>query len=595
MFKYKFNQKDALAKWGPSIEKVTGLSSNINEAKLETIATMCQLTENLDVQKNVIGRAGHNMQIVESYGSSVPQDLGNGMGAVQFPDNPNGNIGQGMAPNYKKGSDFAAAKLGIMMHTAAHTVALDLVPVIPIDMPNVIYGFLDIVYAGGRVDSVENTPDYIEIFGGKIGTTDFDLTVFTKSGFIFLTGEDGGNVKAGLAIQGRYIGTSRINSRPIIKVEKIGTIDAAGAFTVATTNSVADVLAGHTAHMLVAGTDATTATVATKALLTGAASATLVSALNNHIPGAVVADGVSETADSREVAELGHTKKLGARFYTKSVSPKDITIEGEATRHQVRDLGAYGIDVYAQLFKAAQNELTQFINKDIATSLFRLGVTNAAKLRVAQNVDLNMFLANGSTASKDLANFKFLNSASGEFKDIQGVDQSALFTAVKNNETNSSAENKATRDRRIQSRLMASSSIIGNVSRNGIGDFAIVNEQMKSVIRDGVMRPDSMPNTIKASTKSLYFVGRLNDLDIYCDPNMKWDDTRVLVGRKGENDDSGLKFMPYDLVSSVDTIAEGTMSFKFLVSSSYALLPAGFAPEVNYLTIAFDTDFGSFV
>jgi len=45
-----------------------------------------------------------------------------------------------------------------------------------------------------------------------------------------------------------------------------------------------------------------------------------------------------------------------------------------------------------------------------------------------------------------------------------------------------------------------------------------------------------------------------------------------------------LKFMPYLMAESIQTIAEGTMSPKIAVKSRYALVEAGFHPETQYFT-----------
>jgi hypothetical protein len=63
---------------------------------------------------------------------------------------------------------------------------------------------------------------------------------------------------------------------------------------------------------------------------------------------------------------------------------------------------------------------------------------------------------------------------------------------------------------------------------------------------------------------------------------MAFNDTRVLVGRKGGDDEPGLKFMPYMMAESIQTISEGTMSPKIAVKSRYALVEAGHLPETMY-------------
>ena len=73
-------------------------------------------------------------------------------------------------------------------------------------------------------------------------------------------------------------------------------------------------------------------------------------------------------------------------------------------------------------------------------------------------------------------------------------------------------------------------------------------------------------------------------MTVYVDPMMKYDDTRVLVGRKGEKDEPGLNFCPYIMAESVRMIAEGTAAPKVVIKSRYALVETGFWPETQYLT-----------
>ncbi len=580
----KFNPTNALGKFGKQITESTGVKDS---GKLQMIANICAITESLAGEQARSGIQFMN----ESYGATTPAQMPN-MGGFRNPSDPTGAVGQTLDGNYKTGSDFSTAKLGIAMNVAAQTVALDLVATIPIDMPLVNYGFMDIVYAGGQIGSAQNKISYVAIDGGTIGET-LDYSKLIKGQPIFLAASTGfGFLADGLALRGVYMGKSRVNAKVIIKVLEVGALTAAtGAFVADTTSSVADVITTHAQHSLITGV-ASTATIAEALHIGAKAVASEVSALDNHIQAASTVDQVTAEPDTREVAEQGTTSRIGMRFFTKQVVPREYAIEGEATRHMITDLGAYGIDVYAELFKAAQNELTQSINKNIAQTLFRLGVTSASSLKVSKGADLNLYIANSISANKALSAFKFMSSETGEFKDILGNDKTAVFGAIPNSETNSSAENQLTRVRKIQSKLLASQSLISNISRRGKGDFAIVNPQIEAALIDSVTVPTTHANTINSGTQSLYYLGKLVGLDIYVDPNMDWNDTRVLIGRKGNANDSGLKFMPYDLVSTVSTVPEGTMGLKFLVASRYALLPAGFHPEVNYLTIALESDFG---
>ena len=95
-----------------------------------------------------------------------------------------------------------------------------------------------------------------------------------------------------------------------------------------------------------------------------------------------------------------------------------------------------------------------------------------------------------------------------------------------------------------------------------------------------------MANTVNQNNGSLYPVGTVAGMTVYVDPNMGYQDTRVLIGRKGADEEPGLKFMPYLMAESIQTIAEGTMAPKIAVKSRYALVEAGHHPQTQYITIA---------
>src|SRR5690606_7345721 len=132
-----------------------------------------------------------------------------------------------------------------------------------------------------------------------------------------------------------------------------------------------------------------------------------------------------------------------------------IEVLATITKTQLKDLSVYGVDGLGQINRAAQNELTQTINKDILKNIFRLGVTSAVQLKQAQGLNLNLFINSSAGGTKNLADFGL-----AEFKDIMGVDRSGEFTSIPNAEINSAAENMSTRQRRLASRILAAANMI---------------------------------------------------------------------------------------------------------------------------------------
>ena len=236
--------------------------------------------------------------------------------------------------------------------------------------------------------------------------------------------------------------------------------------------------------------------------------------------------------------------------------------------------------------QAMQNELTQHINQRILESVFRLGVQNAVQQKAYQGVDLNLYM--GTADSKALSTFGVK-----EYADASGVDHLASWGNVKNSLMNTSAENVSTVQRRISSRVLAAANLIYQTSRRGRGTFIVTNAAIASALQDVsgyVVAP--MANTLSQTSDSLYHAGTLGGLQVYVDPYMNWDDTRICVGRKGGPKEPGLVFMPYILADQVSIVAEGTMAQKMLVNSRFAIVPVGYFPEASYYTFCVSSDSG---
>jgi hypothetical protein len=235
--------------------------------------------------------------------------------------------------------------------------------------------------------------------------------------------------------------------------------------------------------------------------------------------------------------------------------------------------------------EALQNEITQTINRRILDHVFQLGVTNALQQRSYQGLDLNLQMG---TSDIEMA-----NTPIKEYVDIYGVDHKATWGTIKNADVISSAENLHTRQRRISSRILAAANFIQVSGRRGRATWAITNAKIATALQDVssyVVAP-MVNNLAQDGSQNLYLGGRLAGLNIYVDPYMDWDDTRICVGRKGNGNEPGAIFMPYILADTVSITAEGTMAPKMLVNSRYTIADAGFYPESQYYTFCVNSDF----
>jgi hypothetical protein len=291
---------------------------------------------------------------------------------------------------------------------------------------------------------------------------------------------------------------------------------------------------------------------------------------------------------SRAENETGVGNTIGARMFTKLVQMGAYEVTGTVTRQQLQDMPLYGVDVIGKVLEQMQNEISQAINNRILDRVFRLGVDNADFQYHYQGVDLNLYINSAQdTEGKKLNQF----TAYHKYLGMDGAPKYIGAHTVPNAIQNTAAENVTTHQRRIMSRVLAAANLIANVSRRGRGQWVVTNTQILSALQDAstfVVAP--MVNTLSQDgSQSLYFAGSIAGLNLYVDPYMTWDDTRVCVGRKSNGNDPGVIFMPYILADTVQTVAEGTMAPKLLVNSRFAIVDAGFHPEQSYYTFMVET------
>jgi len=314
------NEAEIRETWSPIIEAATGIN---DASKLAWMSEYC-----------------HNHKLYEDATAHMSLDPTmnlRGMGVVSFPS------GFGSNPTSLGSGDKAPTLLPLAMQVAAQTIALDLVPVIPMAGPMGLLSYLDFVYEGGRLDNGV-APTYVKAAG--------------VTGDIAASAGDNGAYE--------YAGKSRIDGKSIYKV---GTIDAAND-TVAADLEAAGATAG---------------------------SVELVKALEDHLPGFTAKD--SENAYTREEGERTNEKLMGLSLFSKAVEAKTIQVAAAVTREQVQDLKQFGVDAVAQVEAVLVNELTQTINDLIINNIATLGVSNISKATAAGEISATSLNVNLYAAS----------------------------------------------------------------------------------------------------------------------------------------------------------------------------------------------------
>ena len=491
--------------------------------------------------------------------------------------NPTGSF-WGQTPG---SGDIPVSTLPMALNIALLTIGLELVPVIPSKGPWAMLTYMDFPYAGGKLGRVnetsfdgkgegnENKPIYIKIKG---------LTLPQIAG-IREKMEDG-TVAADAEVvvgefKGKFIALGRMDACPLVKVVESGSKSIREAFDAATTVKIGS----HTITLAVAGEGKAAQKVEADFVQT---SVDLVDGFANFFDG-------SKNPMTRAQNETGTGNVIGLRLFSKWIQMGSYEVTGTVSRQQLQDLPLYGVDAVSKVMEALQNEITQHINQRILERVFALGVTNAVQQKARQGVDLNLWMGKSGDVP-----FATAYAGIPHFTDIYGHDHKATWGNVKNAEVNTSAENLATRQRRIMSKVLAAANLIQLVGRRGRPTWIVTNGQIATALQDvsGYVVTPMLNTMSQANTQNLYHAGTIAGLQVYVDPYMDWNDTRICIGRKGDGNSPGVIFMPYILADTVSITAEGTMAPKMLVNSRYTIAEAGFYPELQYLTIAVGSEFG---
>jgi len=553
------NEQEIYDTWTPIIESKAGIT---DEGKKGWLSKYC-----------------HYHSLNESAGAYNSLGVVNGMGMVAppaFPGNANftGTANQGFynASNQGSGDKFPSL-LPLAIQVAAKTVGFDIVPVIPMSGPTGILSYLDYVYAGGKTngatsassgDSLAKAPSMIKfpVYQGSSA----GITGATAGSFVVGTSY---TVTSGGVLTLLFVGLSRIDGFPIFEITNI-----TDGYNVAGIISGSSVQVGSTG--LYTGTSSSS----------NGYTAQLVKALEDHIQGFSGA-GFNDTDNwqgpyvdgtktynpmLRNVGESTYYNSMGLSTFTKFIEAETFQVAASVTTEQIQDLNKqFGIDVISMIENALVNEVSQAINKHILARAFALGWSNHQQFLAVESQNLNLNLVISGLAGTTSA---YVNK----------IDQQQTMV-IPAGPSSGGYENLSTLQRRLFSRILAAANVVANRGRRGPANFIVTNAAVASALQDisqFTFAPFS--NTLTQNNGTLYPVGSLAGMTVYVDQNMNYNDTRVLVGRKGGDDEPGLKFMPYMMAESIQTISEGTMSPKIAVKSRYALVEAGFLPETMYLT-----------
>jgi hypothetical protein len=443
--------------------------------------------------------------------------------------------------------------LPVAIQVAAKTVGFDLVGVVPMDSPVGFLPYLDYVYQGG------NTDTQYEPFLVKLSSA---LNAGISVGQ-YIQGDTG---NAAAAFKFQFVGKSRIDGLPILKVIQGGVTDSSST-TVADAVAALDDVTFNGTRSDSSNAQSTGTTELPWEGFGGAAGMTvsLVSALENHITGFTSVSDTDYAATSfqgpflnssenlemegmsRATAESSKFRQMGLRMFTKFIEAKGDQVSISATVEQIQDLNrVWNFDVMSMLENVAVNELAQSINKKLTDRVLSLGQTHATA--------------------------------------VNSVEGSGITTL--NLTVGTGFENISTLQRRVVTKILEMANLIYHRGRFGAGTYIVTNGRVASALAD-VAGYTFAPfnNDLPSGAGQLYPAGKVHGLTVYVDPNLKFSDNRIHIGRKGADEEPGVKFLPYIMAESLQTIAEGTFSPKIGMKSRYAITEAGWHPETQYITM----------
>jgi hypothetical protein len=505
-----------------------------------------------------------------------------GMGAISNPV-VSANPGQtlGLAGTSIGSGDVGQNLLPVAMKIAAQTIGLDLVAVKPTPGPKIDLLYIDFQYDDTTSDErpqvfIYDATNISDIQAAiNLGLTTSTISVTTgglSGGKLFLPINS--SVQAAAPFSGaaylatdanitskegvvEFLGFSRIDGLPMFRAYRQA--NTAGQFRT---------FAFDAALNTFPATGAMTTALAKVAGVTASASkVTLVSALEDHIPGfSANWAGVKTTGDypmTREADDASYSGVIGPKISSKTIQVGTIEVSSALRRTEIEDIKANtGMDIVQKMESILVNELSQTISKQIVAKIFEMGDQN--RLSAPKKTGTSYAVGYDSLFDLD-TNYAAGNSAIG-------------------GETTHAVQ------RKLITRIAHASNYIATEGRVGPAQYLITNGGLAAALQDIAGYTINPVKSKLNGQGQLYPVGSIGDIAIYVDPYMRYNDNRIVIGRKNNPDQPGIIFVPYLMAQSISVISEATFAPRMLLRSRYAVAEVGWFPQKQFMTIKVKDD-----
>ena len=547
----------ATKKWAPVLENM-GVTGDRVEWMAE-YAEFHSINENAYVNAaNVAGMGGVSSAQPGLYAGTTTTAV-NGLAGV--PLTGSGDVGQNLLP--------------VAMKIAAQTIGLDLVAVKPTPGPKIDLLYVDFVY--DDVDMLSN--ERPQVF--KLLTTTASSQLTTAVGAAGGTLTTGGIQGARVWVKGftastsylvntssfnesidskeavlEFLGFSRIDGYPMFKAYRQA--NTAGQFNHfsfqtsknsfnASTTSMRDQL---------------------KSIGTASISGTtieLVSALEDHIPGfSANWTGAKASGDypmDRYSDDTSYSGVIGPKISSKTIAVGTIEVSSALRRTEIEDIKANtGMDIVQKMESILVNELSQTISRQIVAKIFEMGELNRK-------------------SSAPLRSTTFTSASASTIFDLN-----TNYASVTGGETTHAVQ------RKLITKIAHASNFIATEGRVGPAQYIITNGGLAAALQDIAGYTINPVRSKLNGQGQLYPVGSIGDISIYVDPYMKYNDNRIVLGRKNNADQPGIIFVPYLMAQSISVISEATFAPRMLLRSRYAVAEVGWYPQKQFMTIVVEDD-----
>ena len=546
------NQK-AMKKWSPVLENmgVTG----------DRVEWMSEYAEFHSINENAYVNASNVAGMGNVFAAQPATYAGQTIGGSLASTGVAGTIGSG---------DVGQNLLPVAMKIAAQTIGLDLVAVKPTPGPKIDLLYIDFQYDDTRLGASDEKPQVFKVVANAGVTTALNSALTTNN----ITQTQGGlssrlftvinagtapsvNESASKANLLEFLGFSRIDGYPMFKAYR----QANTAHTAVNQANIA------WSFDPTRNTFTATQSMISQITFLGGTAATvtdiqLISALEDHLPG-FSANWYGPTSSAsgaypmdRQADDDSYSGVIGPKISSKTVAVGTIEVSSALRRTEIEDIKANtGMDIVQKMESILVNELSQTISKQIVNKIFEMGSLNRQSAPLAGNVS-----ALTSTASTIF-------------------DLNTLYVGTVGGETTHAVQ------RKLITKIAHASNYIATEGRVGPAQYLITNGGLAAALQDIAGYTINPLKSKMNSQGQLYPVGSIGDISIYVDPYMRYNDNRIVLGRKNNPDQPGIIFVPYLMAQSISIISEATFAPRMLLRSRYAVTEVGWYPQKQFMTI----------